>query len=1266
VGELRDLLNVTREPGVDPEVLGALSNEFPYTIRLTWSASSAVGDFDALFRRRSAAAVVREESLAFSEVAISSSWGQYANTPLLNLIQRKLMPQLRRYLEERLPAYMVPAAFVALDSLPLTPNGKVDRKALPAPVLGCTELEQGYTAPRTTYRELKDKSSPDSLSITELLSQLRELDVRLSVQNDKINCSASKGALTAELKAELVRRKPEIIEFLRASTETDTGSDRIEQIPRCGDLPLSDGQQLLWFLSLYEPDSVAYTIAGILRFVGRLQRRELERSFFEIIRRHEVLRTGYMNREGSPCAFIGSAEGWHIEHVTLRGSPPHKREGEALRMARERVREPFDLSEPPLLRATLFELGEDEHLLLVAVHRIAADGWSLSIVARELGALYAAYTQGVVPALTELPFQFADYAAWYRKTRDEQIVERQLAWWRWQLQGSLPVLELPSDHPRPPMMTYRGGSLRRIVELDGLQSLANASGVTKFMALLAAFDILLHRYTGRTDLIVGTAVAGRNRADVEGMIGPFINTLALRTNLDGDPTVAELLNRVRETALGALAHADVPFDRLVAELQPERDLSYSPVIQVLFTVQNYPYSRLEFPGLTMGAVPFDPGISRYDLAVDVFERVDGFELAFEYRTDLFEAATIRRMQDHYVEILAGMVADPEGRISEISLLTQAERDELLAAAMPPRTEYPCDRCIHELIREQCQRSPGRVAVACGGVELTYGELDEASDRLAARLERSGVRPGVVAGICLDRSVLMPVALLGVLKAGGAYVPLDPQFPQQRLSDMLEDSGAVVLITETSLVDRVPTAGLVPVWLDEELPPGRPVNAASPDDLAYIIYTSGSTGKPKGVEIPHRALVNFLYSMRREPGMDAGDRLVAVTTLCFDIAGLEMYLPLLVGARVEIAPRGTVVDGVALSRLIEESGATVMQATPATWRMLMESGWTGRPGLRILCGGEALSRDLADRLLDSGSDVWNLYGPTETTIWSTVARVTPGAQSVPLGVPVANTSLYLMDPRGQLVPRGVVGELYIGGDGLAQGYHNRPELTQEKFVTYPFRPGERLYRTGDLARYRGDGDLEFLGRADHQVKVRGFRIEPGEIERVLEHQPGVRQAVVVAHRDGTDVRLVAYVASRREARPQIEDLKAALGRTLPDYMVPALIMLLDGLPLTPNGKVDRNALPKPDFRAGTSARFEPPRTQLQREVAAVWQELLKVDRVGIHDNFFDLGGHSLLVVQLQSRLRQCFGREPALLELFQKSTVAAIARSYETLMMTEPV
>jgi acyl-coenzyme A synthetase/AMP-(fatty) acid ligase/acyl carrier protein len=401
-------------------------------------------------------------------------------------------------------------------------------------------------------------------------------------------------------------------------------------------------------------------------------------------------------------------------------------------------------------------------------------------------------------------------------------------------------------------------------------------------------------------------------------------------------------------------------------------------------------------------------------------------------------------------------------------------------------------------------------------------------------------------------------------------------------------------------------------------------------------------------------------------MDAGDRLVAVTTLCFDIAGLEMYLPLLVGARVEIAPRGTVVDGVALSRLIEESGATVMQATPATWRMLMESGWTGRPGLRILCGGEALSRDLADRLLDSGSDVWNLYGPTETTIWSTVARVTPGAQSVPLGVPVANTSLYLMDPRGQLVPRGVVGELYIGGDGLAQGYHNRPELTQEKFVTYPFRPGERLYRTGDLARYRGDGDLEFLGRADHQVKVRGFRIEPGEIERVLEHQPGVRQAVVVAHRDGTDVRLVAYVASRREARPQIEDLKAALGRTLPDYMVPALIMLLDGLPLTPNGKVDRNALPKPDFRAGTSARFEPPRTQLQREVAAVWQELLKVDRVGIHDNFFDLGGHSLLVVQLQSRLRQCFGREPALLELFQKSTVAAIARSYETLMMTEPV
>jgi amino acid adenylation domain-containing protein len=1102
-----------------------------------------------------------------------------------------------------------------------------------------------------------------SPSVTEFLSRLRALDVRLTLQFDRLNCSAPKGALTAELKAELVRRKPEIIELLQASAESEGSSSIVARVSSLGEIPLSHGQQRLWFLSLYEPDSSAYAISGTVRITGALNSDVLERTLAEIIRRHEVLRTGYINEAGRPRAVVTGGEGWRLEHVELGMLPDAEREVAALARARQRVREPFDLADPPLMRATLFQLSEFDHILLVSVHHIAADGWSLSVLASEVGLLYPAFQRGVKPAIQELPFQFADYVAWCHETCDEQIIERQLAWLKQYLRGPLPVLELPSDRPRPPVMTDRGACLRRTVDdVAGLLQFANSSGATLFMVLLSAFKILLHRYTGQEDLIVGTAVAGRNRSEVESMIGLFINTLALRTNLEGDPTVSEVLGRVRETALGAFAHADVPFDRLVADLQPARDLSHSPLIQVIFTLQNYPYSRLELPGLTLSAMPFDAGIARYDLAVDVFQRDGAIELCFEYNADLFDASTIRRMQDHFVGILTCMVAEPASRISAISLLSQDERAELLLDAGPPGTSFPLDRCVHDLIRDQCRRTPARVAVACGAAQLTYGELDELSDRLAARLEKSGIRPGVTAGIYVERSIRLPVALLAVLKAGGTYLPLDLQYPHERLATMLEDAGAAVLVTESSVVGKVPFGGTITVLLDEELPPDRPANVTRPDDLAYVLYTSGSTGKPKGVEISHRALVNFLWSMREKPGIDADDRLLHVTTLSFDIAGLEIYLPLLVGSRIEIAPRATVIDPAALGRLIEESGATVMQATPALWRMLFDSGWAGRSGLKVLCGGDTLSRELAARLVNGCGEVWNLYGPTETTIWSTAARLRKGMAQIPLGKPVANTSLYILDSRQQLVPRGVGGELYIGGEGLARGYRNRPELTRDRFVPNPFRPGERLYRTGDLVRRRADGELEFIGRADFQVKIRGYRIEPEEIEKAIELQPGVRQAVVVADREGTDARLTAYVVSRREDRPRMEDLRAALGRTLPDYMLPAFFVFLDALPLSPNGKLDRKALPKPDIRAGTSAVFEPPRTQVEREVANVWQGLLKVDQVGIHDNFFDLGGHSLLVVQMQSRLQQRFGRELGLIELFQRPTVAAIAATFATEMM----
>jgi len=1099
--------------------------------------------------------------------------------------------------------------------------------------------------------------------VVNLLSHLRSLDVRISLENGQLKCTAPNGVLTAELKESLREKKFSIIQFLSQISQPGSPA-QIPRISREGFLAPSLQQERLWFLEQFEGKNAAYNIAGGLRLKGPLNREALENSWKEIIRRHEVLRTSIVNAEGNPRLVIHPSVDWSMQVRSLRGLPEAQLDGAVMQIAREETMRPFDMTSAPLVRLCLVELGDNDHVLISTIHHIAADGWSLSLFGEEFAQLYPAFCDGRPSSLPELPIQYLDYACWHREFLRSEAARSHLSFWKERLHGPFSAADLPFDRPRPPAMTYRGKrTLFRLPTelLAAAQKFGVAENVTLFTILLTAFDLLLFRYTGDPDVIVGSAAAGRTRPELEKLIGLFINNLPLRSDLSGDPTIRELLARVRETTLNAFSHQDVSFGELVEAAHGPREVNRSPLFRVMFILQNFAWRKLELRDLTVEPMEFDTGTSRFDLTVEAGERDKELQFHWEYNTDLFDDSTIERMQEHYRCLLDGILANPEQRISQLDMMTASERKEFAEATATPRSEYPSNLGIHDLFAQQVARRPDAVAVVFGSEELTYRELDSRSSRLAQRLCGLGVGPDVLVGICLERSAHIPVALLAVLKAGGAYVPIDPQYPRDRIAFMIEDSRAGVLISEEHLLEILPghLPAVVCLDRDRELLAREsvqaPPNRGTSDNLAYVIYTSGSTGKPKGVEISHRSVVNFLTSMRLEPGFSQGDRLLAVTTLSFDIAGLEFYLPLTSGGSIVIAPREALSDGAALAELMAASNVTVMQATPITWRLLLESDWTGTPGLKILCGGENFPRDLADRLLKTGSEVWNVYGPTETTIWSTVHRVDSRSGSVPIGRPIANTQIYILDESMHPVPKGVTGELYIGGDGLARGYLRRPELTAERFVPNPFRTGEKLYRTGDLARFLVDGDLECLGRIDHQVKLRGFRIELGEIETALEQQPDIRQAVVMVREDvPNDKCLAAYLIAQNGAPRDVKVLRDTLSSRLPEYMIPSRWVFLDSFPLTPNRKVDRRALPAPENNINSSAAYVPPTTESEIRVAAIWEQLLKHPRVGVNDNFFDLGGHSLIVVQLQNLLRKQFCVEVSLVELFQRPTVAAIA------------
>ncbi len=1187
--------------------------------------------------------------------------------------------ELRAFAGESLPDYMLPAAIVVLASLPLTTNGKIDRRALAA-LRPLPAVRAERTAPRTPAEEIlagiwervlhvEGVGAHDnffdlgghSLLATQVVSRLREaFDVELPLR----------ALFEAPTVAQLAAR----VEEARAADRA--AAPPIVRVPREGRLPLSFGQQRLWFLAQLEPGSVAYNLPTALRLAGGLDPAALAASLGEVVRRHEALRTVFRlpgSGEDEPEQVILPALPVPLPLVDVTALPPAPRRAEARRLATAEARRPFDLERGPLLRAGLVRLAAAEHVLLLSLHHVVSDGWSMGILVRELTALYSAASQGRPALLPALPVQYADYAAWQRRWLAGEVLEGHLAYWRQALAGVPPLLDLPTDRPRPPVQTFRGD--RRMLPLPAelaaaVRELGRAAGLTPFMVLLATLQLLLHRYSGQAVVAVGSPVAGRSRAETEGLIGFFVNTLVLAGDLAGEPGFRALLARVREVALGAYAHQELPFEKLVEELAPERNLAHAPLFQVLFSFQAAaaaPAAGTEAAGgtvagegLALSAVEADMAAAKFDLTLAIEERAHGFAAALEFNTDLFDAVTAGRMLAQLRDLLAVAVADPEAPIGDLPLLGGAQRAQLLnewndtAAA---RSEA----CLHQLFAARARETPEAPAVIAAEGTLTWSELDGRASQLACHLRALGVGPEVLVGICMERSLDMVVAMLGTLKAGGAYLPLDPAYPRERLDFMLADAAAPVVLTQERLLAGLAgEGGPRRLCLDRDWPTiaataPLPPPDLTPDHLAYTIYTSGSTGRPKGVAITHRSAVALLDWARGVfPERDRAG-VLASTSICFDLSVFELFLPLCHGGTVILAE-----NALHLPRLAAAGRVTLLNTVPSAIAELVRGEGLPAAVRTVVLAGEPLPRRLVDEIyaLPGVARVLNCYGPSEDTTYSTFATIDRGPGLPPIGRPVGGGRALLLDARLQPVPPGVPGELYLGGAGLARGYLHRPELTAERFVPDPFaaEPGARLYRTGDLARFRPDGELLFLGRVDHQVKVRGFRIEPGEIEAALRRHPQVAEAALLARGEPGEQRLVAYVVGQPGEAPEVDELRSFLRARLPAHMVPWAFVALPALPLNANGKVDRRALPDPERGAwGAPAAVEEPQSEMERTIAAIWRELLRLERVGIDDNFFDSGGHSLLTVRVYHRLKSALGRELPLVALFEHPTIRTLAR-----------
>ncbi|HEX8710130.1 MAG TPA: amino acid adenylation domain-containing protein, partial [Pyrinomonadaceae bacterium] len=1037
--------------------------------------------------------------------------------------------------------------------------------------------------------------------------------------------------------------------------------------------PATHAQQRFWFLSQFESGSAFYNIPAAIRLHGRLDTAALGESINEIVRRHESLRTIFVEVDGLPvqCVFP-SQQQLVLPLFDLTGMDAAEQDAEVSRLIDEEIGQPFKLSQWPLLRVKLLRLDQEHHIVVLTMHHIISDGWSLGVFARELAALYESYATGTQAHLPELSLQYADYAVWQKEWMSGEVLAGQLDYWRKQLGGNIAQLELPTDRPRPPVQSFSGAThtFRLPAELSAaLENLSRARGVTLFMTLLAALDVLFYRYTGQRDIWIGSPVANRNRVEVEGMIGLFVNTLVLRTDLSGNPTFLELLERVREVSLGAYAHQDLPFEKLVEELQPERDLSRAPLFQVMFVLQNASPPEAELPGLTLSFIEVDTKTAKFDLSISMSENAGGLNGSIRYNTDLFDAATIERLARHFEAILKAAAADSSQRIDRLPLLTQPEREHLLAQPGRRRQEFPPASSLHQLFEAQAARTPDAVALIFEDRQLTYRQLNERSNQLAHYLQRQGVKAETLVGLLCERSLEMIVGLLGTLKAGGAYVPLDPAYPQQRLSFMLNDAGVRVLLTQSHLRDSLPAHDAEVISLDVDWAQiaressDDAASGVSPENLAYVIYTSGSTGNPKGVLVQHASVCNLAFALdqRIYAELPRPLRVGVNAPLSFD-ASVKQLVRLLFGDALCLIPDDVRLDSRRLLDYLRRHQVNVCDSTPTQLSALLEAGLLadGAPApLAMLVGGEAIEDRLWARLARARTTkFWNVYGPTECTVDATVCPIETAAVRANIGQAIANAEVYVLNGMGEPVPVGVAAELYIGGAGVARGYLNRPDLTAASFVPHPYgrRAGERLYRTGDLVRFGSQGELEYLGRADEQVKIRGHRIELREIEAALGRLAGVREAVTTAlANERGEKRLVAYVVANAEPAPTASELRRALKESLPEYMIPSYFVMLEELPLSPNGKVDRRRLPQPTGARPASAQaFIEPRDELEEALAGLWRDVLGLESVGVRDNFFELGGHSLLATQILSRVRSRFGLELSLRDFFVNPTLEGMA------------
>jgi amino acid adenylation domain-containing protein len=1198
--------------------------------------------------------------------------------------------ELRQSLLQTLPKYMVPSQFLFLEKFPLTSNGKVDRKALPAPGMRRSGGSDVAIPEKSLTNLVDEAASGSGISKSERARPQTETEKALAtiwtevlrVENPGVDddffdlgghsllaikiISRIRDIFDVDLTTHSLFEHPTIRGIAGVLTDfrnAGGSAQRIERRAAPEPTALSFSQEQLWFLNQLAPGSPVYNVVDVIRFEGQYNADAIRKSLEELARRHEVLRTTFSYGDGRPMQNVLPAIAVAFREIDLSSFAGEEQKREWKRVIREEGRKPFDLSRAPLFRAAMVHISGHEQRLLLTIHHIIADEWSMELIHEEITQLYQAFSYGRPSPLTELPIQYADFSAWQRNWLTGEVLERQESYWKKELSGAPTVLELPTDKPRPAAQSFNGAieSFKLPKDLsEQLKSLGREEQATLFMLLEAGFAAMLHRYTGQEDILIGTPISGRTRSETERLVGYFLNTVVLRAQFSERMNFRALLKQVRERALGAYAHPDLPFDRLVANLSPERDPSRSPVFQVMFVLHN-PDGVSEVSQAS-GNRDLSTGTSKFDLTLVLSETKEGLEGMFEYNSDLFTPASIRRMCGHYQKLLEAIVEDPDQGISKLTMLTRAEREQVLVDWNQTGADYAgMDSCLHDLIAEQAARTPDKMALVFDQRRLTYAELNRRANQLAHHLQGMGVGPEILVGLYAERSLEMIVGILGILKAGGAYVPMDPAYPKERIGAILQDSKVPVVLTQKSVVHELPEFAGQTVCLDSDWAQiathseENPVSKAKPEHLAYVLFTSGSTGRPKGVALEHRCATSFIQWGKQVFTAKELEGVLFSTSVCFDLSVFEIFVTLCAGGKIIIAP-----DVLRLPDLHAKNEITLINTVPSAISELLRLNCVPDSVKTINLAGEPLSDSLAAQIYTSTKveRVYNLYGPTETTTYSTYTLV-PRGGSVTVGKPIANTLVYILDSNRKPVPIGVPGELFIAGAGVARGYYGRDDLTSERFVANPFsgRPGVRMYRTGDVCSWLPNGDIRYVGRADHQVKLRGFRIELGEIEAAMERHPAVRKAFAMVREDRPGMkRLVGYFENKKDSAPaESGEIRERLKKMLPDYMVPSNFISLERLPLTPNGKIDRKALPIPaDLAAEGAPDSGAPRDAIELMLSQIWAKILNVKRIGLHDNFFDLGGHSLLVVRIVAEVENIFGKRLPLATLLQAPTVAELA------------